>query len=154
MNRNPWIRRATLSLVIASVATLGLAGAAAAHECYNDSRNARGSEQAANGNGWSYTSEHVLAFILPDMLQVPPLTEAQYAEALAIVAAEKASGQYAAIYAQDVVVLDNATAMGGKGVHHGPKSDDEHAIEHITADFSEVDALLNHLVGIFFAVSS
>ncbi|MEO7295194.1 MAG: hypothetical protein ABIZ57_03540, partial [Candidatus Limnocylindria bacterium] len=142
MNRNPWIRRATLSFVVGSVATLGLAGAASAHECFNDSRSARGNEQAAAGNGWSYASEIALAFVIPDILAAPPLTEAQYAEALAIVAAEKASGDFAAIYAQDVVILDHATAMGGKGAHGSAKSDDGHAIEHITADFSEVDALL------------
>lgn len=154
MNRNPWIRRATLSFVVASVATLSLAGAASAHECFNDSRSARGNEQAAAGNGWSYTSEFVLAFVIPDILGAPPLTDEQYAEALTIVAAEKASGDFAGIYAQDVVILDHATAMGGKGVHGSSKSDDGHAIEHITADFSEVDALLNHLVGIYLVVSS
>lgn len=154
MNRNPWIRRATLSFVVASVATLSLAGTVAAHECFNDSRSARGNEQAAAGNGWSYVSEIVLAFVLPEILGVPPLTEEQYAEALAIVAAEKASGELDEIYAQDVVVLDHATAMGGKGAYGSSKSDDGQAIEHITTDFSEVDSLLNHLVGIYFAVSS
>ncbi|MCA1570546.1 MAG: hypothetical protein LC798_09585 [Chloroflexi bacterium] len=154
MSRKPWIRRATLSFVVASVVTLGLAGTVAAHECFNDSRSARGNEQAAAGNGWSRVSEIILAFIIPGELGLPQLTEEQYEEALALVAEQKASGDFATIYAQDVVVLDHATAMGGRGAHGSSKSDDGHAIEHITADFSEVDALLNHLVGIYFAVAS
>jgi hypothetical protein len=55
----------------------------------------------------------------------------------------------------DKAILDHATAMNG-AVRDGytSASDDEHAIEHIFADFSEVGPLFEHIVGIYLTVTS
>ncbi len=137
-----------------SIGALGLtAGAAFAHECVNESRSAKGDAKAAAGNGWTLTSDFVLAFILPGMTGTTPLTDAQLAQAQAIVAAEKASGLYDAIYAEDRAILDHTTAMNGNiRDGHTAKSSDNRAIDHVTADFAEVGPLLQRLEGIYFSV--
>ena len=138
-----------------SVGVLALtAGAAFAHECVNESRSAKGDAKAAAGNGWTLTSDVVLMFILPGQLGLDPLTPAQLADAQAIVAAEKASGDYAAIYAEDRAILDHSTAMNGNSRDgHTAKSSDDHAIDHVTADFAEVGPLLDRLIGIYLSVA-
>ena len=136
-----------------SVGALALtAGATLAHECVNESRNARGDAKAAAGNGWTLTSDVVFMFILPDQIGTA-LTPAQLAEAQALVAAEKASGLYDAIYAEDRAILDHATAMNGNSRDgHTAKSSDNRAIDHVTADFGEVGPLLGRLTAIYLSV--
>jgi hypothetical protein len=144
-----------LAAAMLSVGALALtAGAAFAHECVNESRSATGDARAAAGNGWTLTSDVIFMFILPGETGTS-LTSAQLAEAQAIVAAEKASGEFAAIYAEDRAILDHATAMNGNSRDgHTPKSSDNRAIDHVTADFAEVGPLLDHLAGIYFSVLS
>ena len=86
-------------------------------------------------------------FAIPDELGLDPLTEEQLAEAQAIVAAEKASGEFDELYATD---------RSGPG----PRDRDERQqpraatarcpttstpIEHIFADFGEIVPLFEHL---------
>ena len=52
-------------------------------------------------------------FAIPDEEGLDPLTEEQLAEAQAIVAEEKASGDFDELYATDRAVLDHSTAMNG-----------------------------------------
>lgn len=144
-------------VVAAGMLSIGLlaltAGAAVAHECVNESRSARGDAKAAAGNGWTLTSDVVLMFVLPGMLGLDPLTPSQLAAAQDIVAAEKASGQFTAIYAEDLAILDHSTAMNGNSRDgHTSKSSDDRAIDHVTADFAEVGPLLDRLVGIYLSV--
>ena len=99
-------------------------------------------------------SDIVLMFAIPEELGLDPLTEEQLAEAQAIVA-ERGGGDFDELYAADRAVLDHSTAMNGNiRDGYGPKSDDEQAIEHVFADFAEVEPLFDHLVGIYFAVTS
>jgi methionine-rich copper-binding protein CopC len=147
-------KRGVAALML-SLGVLALtASAAFAHECVNESRSAQGDANAAAGNGWTLTSDVVFMFILPDMTG-ETLSAEELAEAQALVAAEKASGDFDAIYAEDRAILDHATAMNGntRGGHTA-KSSDNHAIDHVTADFAEVGPLLDRLTGIFFAVQS
>ena len=128
--------------------------AALAHECSNASRSATGDANAAAGNGWTLSSDIILMFAIPEE-GLDPLTEEQLVEAQAIVGEEKASGDFDELYATDRAVLDHSTAMNGNSRDgYGPQSDDEHAIEHLFADFGEIVPLYGHLLGIYAAVAA
>jgi hypothetical protein len=151
----PRIRRAAGASLLAVAALTLTAGTALGHECMNESRSAKGDARAAESGAWTFASNVALEFILPEVLGVDPLTPEQLAEAQAIVAAEKASGDFDDVYAEDRAILTRSTAMNGNSRDgFTPKSDDERAIDHVTADLAELDALLGHLVEIYIAVSS
>jgi hypothetical protein len=155
MQQHRWIARGLATLALSATIVVGSGLAAMAHECSNASRNARGDAKAAAGNGWTLTSDIILMFAIPEEEGLDPLTEDELAEAHAIIAAEKSSGDFDELYAVDRAVLDHATAMNGNSRNaYGPKSDDEHAIEHIFADFGEVVPLYAHLLGIYEAVTA
>jgi hypothetical protein len=155
MQQHRWITRGLATLALSATLVAGTGVAALAHECSNVSRNGRGDANAAAGNGWTLASDIILMFAIPEELGLDPLTDAQLAEAQAIVAEEKASGDFDELYAADRAVLDHSTAMNGNSRDaYGPKSDDEHAIEHIFADFAEVGPLFEHIVGIYLTVTS
>jgi hypothetical protein len=146
-------RRFIASVAVAAFGTVAIAGTTFAHECFNDSRTAGADQNAANGSGWSWSSEILLQFVIPtEIFGAQPLTDEQLAEAMAIVDTEKASGQFDEIYALDRALLSHSTAMQGRGVD-AAKFDDDHAIEHATADQSEFGALVEHLIPIYFAVT-
>lgn len=151
----PRIRRAAGASLLAVAALTLTAGTALGHECMNESRSAKGDAKAAESGAWTFASNVMLQFIIPDALGLDPLTPEQLAEAQAIVAGQKASGGFDAVYAEDRAILLRATAAFGT-IKDGftDKSDDERAIDHATADLAELDALLGHLVGIYMAVSS
>ena len=156
MSRNRFITRGLATVALSAAIVTGSGAAAAlAHECFNDSRSARGDAHAAAGQGWTLASDIILMFAIPEELGVDPLTPEQLAEAQAIIAEEKASGDFDEIYAADRAVLDHSTAMNGR-IRDGytSASDDEHAIEHIFADFDEVGPLFEHIVGIYLTVTS
>lgn len=152
MGGNSWVKRGVAAVALAGVVVVGTAGTALAHECYNDSRSAVGDAKAAEGAGWTPLSEVFLRFVLPSEIGFAPLSEAQMQEALAIIAAEKASGQLDELYALDRSVLNATTAMQGKGAAGTSKSSDDRAIDHATFNLDELDPLTNHLIGIYFAV--
>ena len=155
MLKHRWIARGLAMLALSATIVLGSGLAAMAHECSNVSRSARGDAKAAAGNGWTLTSDIILMFAIPDELHVDPLTEEQLAAAQAIVAEEKASGDFDGLYARDRAILDHSTAMNGNSRDaYGPKSDDEHAIEHVFADFDEIVPLFEHLAGIYATVTA
>jgi hypothetical protein len=155
MRKHRWIVRGLATLAASATIVVGSGVAAMAHECMNVSRNTRGDAHAAAGNGWTLVSDIVLMFAIPEELGLDPLTDEQLADAQAIVAEEKASGDFDDLYASDRAVLDHSTAMNGNSRDgYGPRSDDEHAIEHVFADFSEVEPLFEHLVGIYLTVTS
>lgn len=150
-----WTRRALLSLTLASMAMLAVAGAVSAHECFNDSRTSNADTNAANSNGWSWASEVLLQFVIPtEIFGAAPLTDEQLAAAMEIVTAQKESGNFDAVYALDRALLSNSTAMQGQGAYGTAKSDDGRAIEHATADQAEFGPLVNQLIPIYFAVTS
>ena len=94
-------------------------------------------------------------FAIPEEEGLDPLTEEELAAAHAIIAEEKASGDFDELYAVDRAVLDHSTAMNGNSRDgYGPRSDDEHAIEHNIADYGEVVPLYEHLLGINEAVTT
>jgi len=153
MHKNRF-RRVIASVAVASIATVAIAGTTFAHECFNDSRTATADANAANGNGWNWASETLLQFVIPiEIFHAAPLTDEQLADALAIVEAEKASGQFDAIYALDRALLAHTVAMQGSGVDTA-KFDDDRAIEHATADQDEFGPLVEHLIPIYFAVTA
>jgi hypothetical protein len=156
MSQNRSIARGLATLVLsAAIVTGSGATAALAHECFNASRSATGDARAAAGQGWTLASDIILMFAIPDEVGLDPLTPEQLAEAQAIIAEEKASGDFDEIYAADRAILDHATAMNGRTRDGYPSaSDDEHAIEHVFADFAEVGPLFEHLVGIYLTVTS
>jgi hypothetical protein len=155
MQQHRWIARGLATLALSATIVMGSGLAALAHECSNVSRNSRGDAKAAAGNGWTLTSDIILMFAIPEEEGLDPLTEEQLAEAHAIIAAEEESGDFDELYAADRAVLDHSTAMNGNSrVEYGPKSDDEHAIEHIFADFDEGAPLFELLVGIYTTVTS
>ena len=155
MQQHRWIARGLATLALSATLVVGSGLAALAHECSNASRNAKGDAKAAAGNGWTLSSDIILMFAIPDEEGLDPLTEEQLAEAQAIVAEEKASGDFDELYATDRAVLDHSTAMNGNSrIEYGPKSDDEHAIEHLFADFGEIVPLYGHLLGIYTAVTT
>lgn len=143
-------RRLVLGATLASLATLSIAGVAAAHECYNASRSAKADANAATRSAaWTWASEVVLRFVIPDILGIDPLTDEQLAAALAIVDGERATNP---VYELDRALLMTATA--GSGVYGGPQSSDGRGIDHATANLDELEPLVGHLIGIFMAVSS
>jgi hypothetical protein len=138
-------RRLVLGATLASIATLSIAGAAAAHECYNASRTAKADANVATRSAaWTWASEVVLRFVIPDALGV-----AQLAEALAIVESERATN---AVYELDRALLMTATAASG--AYGRPQSSDGRGIDHATANLDELEPLVGHLIGVFMAVTS
>jgi hypothetical protein len=107
------LRRLVLGATLASIATLTIAGAAAAHECYNASRTAKADANAAtNSEAWMWASEVLVSFVIPGILGDPDgLTPGQLAEALAIIEEERAAG--VAVYDLDRALLGRATAASG-----------------------------------------
>jgi hypothetical protein len=143
-------RRLVLGATLASIATLSIAGAAAAHECYNASRTAKADANVATRSAaWTWASEVVLRFVIPDALGVAPLTDEQLAEALAIVESERATN---AVYELDRALLMTATAASG--AYGRPQSSDGRGIDHATANLDELEPLVGHLIGVFMAVTS
>ena len=143
-------RRLVLGATIASIATLSIAGAAAAHECYNASRSEKADANAATRSAaWTWASEVILRFVLPGILEVPPLDDAELAEALAIVESERATEE---VYQLDRALLMTATAASG--AYGKAQSSDGRGIDHATANLDELEPLVGHLIGVFMAVSS
>lgn len=143
-------RRLVLGATLASIATLSIAGAAAAHECYNASRSAKADANVATRSAaWIWASEIVLRFVIPDILGADPLTAEQLAAALAIVEAERETNP---VYELDRALLTTATAASG--AYGKPQSSDGRGIDHATANLEELDPLVGELIGIFMAVSS
>ena len=148
---HPRLRRLVLGVALATLATLSLAGVASAHECYNASRNAKGDANAANGNGWDWASQTILAFVIPGIVgDADGLTPAQLEEALAIVEAERAAG--VPVYALDRAILNHATAASGS--FGKAQSSDGKGIDHATLNLEQVEPLIGHLIGIYQQVSS
>lgn len=144
------LRRLVLGATLASIATLSIAGAAAAHECYNASRSDRADANAATRSAaWTWASEVVLRFVIPDILQTGPLDEAEIAEALAIVESERATNP---VYELDRALLTRATAASG--AYGKPQSSDGRGIDHATANLDELEPLVGHLIGVFLTVSN
>lgn len=145
------LRRLVLGATLASIATLSIAGAAAAHECYNASRSAKADANAATRSAaWTWASEVILRFVIPDILQTEPLDETEVAEALAIVESQRQAGM--AVYELDRALLMSATAASG--AYDKPQSSDGRGIDHATHNLAELDPLVGHLIGIFMTVSS
>ena len=144
-------RRLVLGATLASLATLSIAGAAAAHECYNASRSAKADANAATRSAaWTWASEVILRFVIPDILQEEPLDETEVAEALAIVESQRQAG--ITVYELDRALLMSATAASG--AYDKPQSSDGRGIDHATHNLAELDPLVGHLIGIFMTVSS
>lgn len=143
-------RRLVLGATLASIATLSIAGAAAAHECYNASRSAKADANAATRSAaWTWASEVILRFVIPDILQADPLDESQIAEALAIVEGQRDTEE---VYRLDRALLITATAASG--AYGKSQSSDGRGIDHATANLDELEPLVEHLIGVYFAVSS
>lgn len=143
-------RRVVLGATLASIATLSIAGAAAAHECYNASRSDRADTNAATRSAaWTWASEVILRFVIPDILQTEPLDEAEIAEALAIVESERTTNP---VYELDRALLSRATAASG--AYGKPQSSDGRGIDHATANLDELEPLVGHLIGVFLTVSN
>lgn len=146
-------RRLALGATLATFATLSVAGVAAAHECYNASRNATGDANAATkSNAWTWASEVILAFVIPEIPEVNDpdgLTPEQLAEALAIVEEERAAG--VEVYDLDRALLGRATAASG--AFGKPQSSDGRGIDHATLNLEQVEPLVGHLIGIYLSVS-
>lgn len=143
-------RRVVLGATLASIATLSIAGAAAAHECYNASRSDRAdTNAAARSAAWTWASEVILRFVIPDIMQTEPLDEAEIAEALAIVESERTTNP---VYELDRALLSRATAASG--AYGKPQSSDGRGIDHATANLDELEPLVGHLIGVFLTVSN
>ncbi len=145
-------RRLVLGATLASLATLSIAGAAAAHECYNASRNARADANAATkSQGWMWASEVLVTFVIPEIVSDPDgLTPDQLADALAIIEAERAAG--VDVYDLDRALLRNATAASGAAGKS--QSSDGRGIDHATHNLEQFDPLIGHLIEVYMAVSS
>lgn len=152
MSKGNWLRRTTAAIALTALALTGTAGTALAHECYNDSRSATGDAKAAGSAAWMPLSEVFLTFVVVFELGFEPLTEEQMADAAALIAEQKASGDFDELYALDRSVLSSTTAMQGQGAYGTEKSSDDRAIDHATFNLDELDPLANHLIGIYFAV--
>ena len=153
MSTHHRFRRLVLGIALAGVATMSLAGVAAAHECYNASRSANADANAANKSAaWIWTSEILLRFVIPFEILGDPdgLTEEELAEALAIVEAERAAG--VEVYALDRAILNTTTAANG--AFGKPQSSDGRGIDHATLNLEQFDPLVGHLIGVYLAVSS
>jgi hypothetical protein len=143
-------RRLVLGATLASLATLSIAGAAAAHECYNASRAAKADANAATRSAaWTWASEVILRFVIPGEMGMEPLDEAEIAEALAIVESQRQTEE---VFQLDRALLMSATAASG--AYDKPQSSDGRGIDHATNNLAELEPLVSHLVGIFMAVSS
>lgn len=142
-------RRLVIGATLASIATLSIAGAAAAHECYNASRTAKADANVATRSAaWTWASEVILRFVLPATPE-DALDDAELAEALAIVESERAAGL--AVYELDRALLMSATAASG--AYGKAQSSDDRGIDHATANLAELAPLVEHLAGIFEEVS-
>ena len=152
MSMHHRFRRLVLGATLATFATLSIAGVAAAHECYNASRSDKGDANAATkSNAWTWASEVVLAFVIPDIVSDPDgLTPDELAEALAIVEEERAAG--VAVYELDRALLSRATAASG--AYGKPQSSDGKGIDHATLNLDQFEPLIGHLIGIYVDVSS
>jgi hypothetical protein len=145
-------RRLVIGATLASLATLTAAGAAAAHECYNASRNARADANAAtNSQAWMWASEVLVTFVIPEIVSDPDgLTPDQLAEALAIIEQQRAAG--VDVYELDRALLGRATAASG--AFGTAQSSDGRGIDHATENLEQFDPLIGHLIGVYMAVSS
>jgi hypothetical protein len=145
-------RRLVLGATLASLATLSIAGAASAHECYNASRNAKADANAAtNSQAWTWASEVLVTFVIPEIVgDVDGLTPEQLAEALSIIEEERAAG--VAVYDLDRALLTRTTAASG--AFGKAQSSDGRGIDHATENLEQFDPLIGHLIGIYMAVSS
>jgi hypothetical protein len=145
-------RRLVIGATLASLATLTVAGAAAAHECYNASRNARADANAAtNSQAWMWASEVLVTFVIPEIVSDPDgLTPDQLAEALAIIEQQRAAG--VDVYELDRALLGRATAASG--AFGTAQSSDGRGIDHATENLEQFDPLIGHLIGVYMAVSS
>ena len=152
MSLHARFRRLVLGATLASLATLSIAGAAAAHECYNASRTARADANvAANSQAWMWASEVLVTFVIPEIVADPDgLTPEQLAEALAIIEAERAAG--VGVYELDRALLTRATAASG--AFGKAQSSDGRGIDHATENLEQFDPLIGHLIGVYMAVSS
>jgi hypothetical protein len=141
------LRRLVLGATLASIATLSVAGAAAAHECYNASRTEKADANAAgNSQAWMWASEVLVAFVIPgDIFGEAPLSPDELAEALAIIEAERAAG--VAVYDLDRALLGRATAASG--AFGKAQSSDGRGIDHATENLEQFDPLIGHLIGVF-----
>lgn len=143
-------RRLVLGATLASLATLSIAGAAAAHECYNASRSAKADANVATRSAaWTWASEVILRFVIPGEMGMEPLDENELAEALAIVESQRQT--------EEVLQLDRAllmSATAASGAYDKPQSSDGRGIDHATNNLDELDPLVTYLVGIFMTVSS
>lgn len=145
------LRRLVLGVTLATFATLSLAGVAAAHECYNASRTAKAdANAAANSKSWMWASEVLVGFIVPDILGEDPLTPDQLEDAMAIIEAERAAG--VEVYALDRALKSNVTAASG--AFGKPQSTDGRGIDHASLNVEQFVPLIEHLVGVYFAVTS
>lgn len=145
-------RRLVLGVTLASLATLSVAGAAAAHECYNASRNAKADANAATkSQAWVWASEVLVTFVIPEIVgDADGLTPDQLAEALAIIEEERAAG--VAVYDLDRALLNSTTAASG--AFGKAQSSDGRGIDHATENLAQFDPLVGHLIGVYMAVSS
>lgn len=145
-------RRLVLGATLATLATLTIAGAAAAHECYNASRNARADANAATkSQAWMWASEVLVTFVIPEIVADPDgLTPEQLAEALAIIEEERAAG--VDVYELDRALLSRATAASG--AFGKSQSSDGRGIDHATENLEQFEPLIGHLIGVYMAVSS
>ena len=152
MSLHARFRRLVLGATLASLATLSIAGAAAAHECYNASRTARADANvAANSQAWMWASEVLVTLVIPEIVADPDgLTPEQLAEALAIIEAERAAG--VGVYELDRALLTRATAASG--AFGKAQSSDGRGIDHATENLEQFDPLIGHLIGVYMAVSS
>jgi hypothetical protein len=147
------LRRLLLSATLASIAAMSVVGVAAAHECYNASRNATAEANAADSNAWTWASEILLRFVIPEFVGDPDgLTDQELAAALAIVEAERAAG--VEVYALDQAILNRTTAAGGHGVAGTERLADGRGIDHATANLERLEPLVGHLIGVYLAASS
>ena len=151
MSINLRLRRVVLGATLASIATLSIAGAAAAHECYNASRSERADANAASKSAaWTWASEVLVAFVIPEIVgDADGLTPDQLAEALAIIEAERAAG--VDVYDLDRALLGRATAASG--AFGKAQSSDDRGIDHATENLAQFDPLVGHLVGVYLSVS-
>jgi hypothetical protein len=145
-------RRLVLGATLASLATLSIAGAATAHECYNASRNARADANVATkSQAWMWASEVLVTFVIPEIVSDPDgLTPEQLTEALAIIEEERAAG--VPVYDLDRALLGRATAAAG--AFGKSQSSDGRGIDHATENLEQFDPLIGHLIGVYMAVSS
>lgn len=145
-------RRVLLGATLASIATLGVAGAAAAHECYNASRSSTGDTQAASKSAaWTWASEVIVRYVIPGILgDSDGLTAAELDEALAIIEAERDAG--VVVYELDRALLSPTTAASG--AYDTPLSSDGLGIDHATNNLDEFEPLVWRLIDVYLSVTT